>query len=151
VGPVLDLASFLFKDGNWAGTAHDAGGYVLLIGLVSSVATVATGFFDWLNTEKGTQVRRMVNAHAWVMVATTIFVLVNLYYRNFAEGGAYYAEPSGAGAILSLIVLGLVTIGATLGGSLTYDWGFNVEIAKDHPAYHPSDEDLIHPHDKPTA
>jgi uncharacterized membrane protein len=150
VAPVLDLVSFLFRGSDWAGTAHVAGGYVLLIGLISSIATVATGFTDWLNIQKGTQVRRMANAHAWTMIVTTVFVVINLYYRNFVEGGAYYAEPTVVGLLLSLVVLGLVTIGGTLGGSLTYDWGFNVETAEDHPAYHPREEDFLHPHEEPT-
>lgn len=150
IAPTLDIASFLFKDGSWAETAHIAAGYVLLIGAISSLATVLTGWFDWLNTQKGTQIRRMANAHAWTMIVMTLFVLISLWYRNFAESGEYYAEPDAVGLVLSLIVLGLVTIGGTLGGSLTYDWGFNVEIATDHPVYHPSEHDAIHPHEGST-
>ena len=150
IGPVLDVVSFLFKNSDWAEDVHKAAGYVILLGAVSSLATVLTGWADWLNTKKGTQIRRMANAHAWTMIVMTIFVVVNLWYRNFAESGEYYAEPDGIGTLLSLIVLGLVTIGGTLGGSLTYDWGFNVEIATDHPVYHPSEQDVIHPHDVPS-
>jgi uncharacterized membrane protein len=147
IAPLLDIISFLFRDSSWAEDMHKAAGYVLLLGAASSLATVITGFADWLNTEKGTQIRRMVNAHAWTMVAMTVFVLVSLYYRNFAEGGEYYAEPDWVSAALAVTVLVLVTVGGTLGGSLTYDWGFNVEIASDHPVYHPSDRDVTHPHD----
>lgn len=130
-------------------TVHVAAGYVLLVGAISSLATVLTGFADWLNTQKGTQVRRMANAHAWTMITVTVFVLINLWYRNFAEGGEYYAEPDVIGTLLSLAVLGLVTIGGTIGGSLTYDWGFNVETATDSPVWHPSETDVIHPNDAP--
>jgi uncharacterized membrane protein len=151
IGPILDIVSFLFKDSSWAQTVHVAAGYVILVGAISSLATVLTGFVDWLNTEKGTQIRRMANAHAWTMIVMTVFVLINLWYRNFAEGGEYYAEPDLVGTLLSLAVIGLVTIGGTIGGSLTYDWGFNVETAKDHPVWHPSESDVIHPHDAPTG
>jgi uncharacterized membrane protein len=123
---------------------------VLLVGAISSLATVLTGFVDWLTTEKGTQIRRMANAHAWTMITMTVFVLINLWYRNFAEGGEYYAEPDAIGTLLSVAVFGLVTIGGTIGGSLTYDWGFNVETATDSPAWHPSETDVIHPHDAPS-
>ncbi len=150
IAPVLDIASFLFKDSSWAETAHVAAGYVFVIGAVSSIATVITGFVDWLTTEKGTQNRRMANAHAWTMVLMTVFVLISLWYRNFAEGGEYYAEPDGIGVVLSLIVLGLVTIGGTIGGSLVYDWGFNIETAKDSAVWHPSESDVIHPSDLST-
>jgi uncharacterized membrane protein len=149
IAPILDIASFLFKDSSWAETAHVAAGYVFLMGAISSLATVLTGFVDWLNTEKGTQIRRMANAHAWTMITMTLFVLINLWYRNFAEGGEYYAEPDAIGTLLSVAVLGLVTIGGTIGGSLTYDWGFNVETATDSPVWHPSESDVIHPHDAP--
>jgi uncharacterized membrane protein len=150
IAPVLDVVAFLFKDSSWAETAHVAAGYVFVVGAVSSLATVITGFTDWLNTEKGTQIRRMANAHAWTMVLMSVLVLVNLWYRNFAEGGEYYAEPDGIGLVLSLVVLGLVIIGGTIGGSLVYDWGFNVETAKDSPSWHPAETDVIHPSDIPT-
>ncbi len=149
IGPMFDLVAFCFKDSSWAGDLFKAGGWVVLLGAVSSLATVATGFADWLNTQKGTQIRRMANAHAWTMITMSVFVLIDLWYRNLAEGGGYYTEPSGMSAVLAAIILGLVVVGGTIGGSLTYDWGFNIEIAGDNPVYHPSEKDIIHPHDKP--
>lgn len=149
IGPILSLIGFLFSESGWAPDVYKAGGWVILAGAISSLGTVTTGFADWLNTEKGTQIRRMTNAHAWTMITLTIVVLIELWYRYLAEAGEYYAEPSAISAVLALMILGLVAIGGMLGGSLTYDWGFNVEIAKDHPVYHPSEGDLIHPHDAP--
>lgn len=148
IGPILDLVAFAFRDSAWSGDLLKAGGWVLLAGAISSVATSLTGFADWLNTKPATQVRRMVNAHAWTMITLSVVVLIDLWYRNFAEGGEYYTEPDGLLAVLALAILGLVTMGGTVGGSLTYDWGFNVEISKDHPAYHPGERDFIHPHDE---
>lgn len=147
IAPILLILAFLFSGSGWAEDAQKAGAWVLLIGGISSVATALTGYADWLNTEKGTQIRRMVNAHAWTMIALTVVVLLSLWYIFLAEGGEYFSEPSLLSALLGLIILGLVTIGGTMGGSLTYDWGFNVEIASDHPVYHPSEQDVIHPHD----
>ena len=51
--------------------------------------------------------------------------------------------PNIATLILSLAVAGLVSIGATYGGSLVYDYGFNVETAGDHPVWHVSEEDVF--------
>lgn len=150
IGPIFTLIAFLFADSEWATDLYKAGGWVILAGAISSVGTALTGFADWLNTQKGTQVRRMVNAHAWTMITLTLVVVVELWYRYLAEAGEYYTEPSAISALLSLVILGLVTIGGTLGGSLTYDWGFNVEISKDSPVYHPSERDIVHPHDAPT-
>jgi uncharacterized membrane protein len=151
IAPLLLIVAFLFEDSSWAEDMQKAGAWVLLIGGISSVATALTGYADWLNTQKGTQVRRMANAHAWTMITLTVVVLFSLWYIFLAEDGEYFSEPSGLSVVLSLVILGLVTIGGTLGGSLTYDWGFNVETATDHPVWHPSEEDVIHPHDAETG
>ncbi|MDQ3914239.1 MAG: DUF2231 domain-containing protein [Actinomycetota bacterium] len=150
ISPILLILAFLFEDSAWAQDAQKAGAWVLLIGGVSSVATALTGFADWLNTQKGTQIRRMANAHAWTMITLTVVVLFALWYIFLAEGGEYFSEPSALSAILGLAIAGLVTLGGTMGGSLVYDWGFNIETAKDHPVWHPSEQDVIHPHDVPS-
>lgn len=149
VGPLLLIVAFLFQGSSWAEDANKAGAWVLLIGGISSVATALTGFADWLNTQKGTQIRRMANAHAWTMITLTLIVLFALWYIFLASDGRYFSEPAWLTALLSLVIAGLVTVGGTMGGSLVYDWGFNVETAKDHPVWHPSETDVIHPHDSP--
>jgi uncharacterized membrane protein len=151
IAPILLILAFLFRDSSWAEDMQKAGAWVLLIGGISSVATALTGYADWLNTQKETQVRRMANAHAWTMITLTVVVLFSLWYIFLAEDGEYFSEPSGLSVILSLVILGLVTIGGTIGGSLTYDWGFNVETATDHPVWHPSEQDVIHPQDAETG
>lgn len=45
--------------------------------------------------------------------------------------------------ILSLAVCALTIVGGTIGGSLAYDYGFNVETAGDHPVWHPSERDVF--------
>jgi uncharacterized membrane protein len=45
--------------------------------------------------------------------------------------------------VLSLVAAALTVLGGTLGGSLVYDYGFNVETAGDHPAYHRSEADVF--------
>lgn len=117
---------------------------MILFGAATSLLTTLTGFADWLDTDKGTQIRRMANAHAITMIALTLVVLAGLWYRYLAPGG-HSDMPSGILALVDLAMLGLVTLGGTLGGSLTYDWGFNVETAGDSPVYHPSQTDIIHP------
>ena len=37
----------------------------------------------------------------------------------------------------------LVSLGATFGGALVYEYGFNVETAGDHPAWHVSETDVL--------
>jgi uncharacterized membrane protein len=41
--------------------------------------------------------------------------------------------------VLSVVLALLVSVGATFGGSLVYDYGFNVETAGDHPVWHKSE------------
>lgn len=54
-------------------------------GAVISLLAALTGFWDWLrSTEKGTQARRTVNAHAWTMVSVTVLVLVDVGLRWLA-------------------------------------------------------------------
>ncbi len=45
--------------------------------------------------------------------------------------------------ILSVVIALLVSFGATFGGSLVYEYGFNVETAGDHPVWHQSETDVF--------
>jgi hypothetical protein len=45
--------------------------------------------------------------------------------------------------ILLVLAAALVSLGATYGGSLVYDYGFNVETAGDHPVWHESEKDVF--------
>lgn len=148
IGPVLDLIAFIGRNSSWADDVYRAGGFTLLVGAVVSVGTAVTGFADWLNTEKGTQMRRMVNAHAWTMIVLTVVVLGDLGLRYFGERSQ---SPDGLIVLLGLVIAGLVTVGGTLGGSLVYDFGFNVETASDNHVYHRSEHDIVHPHDEPPS
>jgi uncharacterized membrane protein len=115
-------------------------------GAVVSVFAALTGFWDWLkSTEKGTQARRTANAHGWTMVTVTVLVLVDIALRWFKYDNAVHAP--GRIAALSLVVAALTVVGGTLGGSLAYDYGFNVETAGDSPVWHPSEID-VSPSDK---
>lgn len=146
IGPVLDVIAFFARDSSWAGDVYRAGGFTLLVGAIVSVATAITGFADWLNTEKGTQMRRMANAHAWSMILLTLLVIGDLGLRYLGDRSQ---SPDGLIVALGLVIAGLVTIGGTLGGSMVYDFGFNVETASDNHVYHVSEHDIVHPHDDP--
>jgi len=45
--------------------------------------------------------------------------------------------------ILSVVIALLVSLGATFGGSLVYEYGFNVETAGDNPVWHRSETDVF--------
>src|SRR5918992_2004452 len=81
----FDLISFVGQDQEWAREFYRAGTFTLVGGAVVSLLAAVTGFWDWLkSTEKGTQARRTVNAHAWTMVTVTVLVLSGIAVRAFA-------------------------------------------------------------------
>ncbi len=146
---VFDLISAIGNDQEWARDFYRAASFCLIAGAVVSVFTALTGFWDWLkSTEPGTQARRTANAHALTMVIVTVLIVVAICVRVFA----YWDEPStpGLALALTLVAAGLTVIGGTIGGSLAYDYGFNVETAGDSPVWHRSEEDVMHGHTPPS-
>ncbi len=141
----FDLISFLGRDQEWARDFYRAGTFALVGGGAVSLLAALTGFWDWLkSTPKGTQARRTVNAHAWTMVLVTLLVLAGITLRSVAYDGD--AHTGAVVLVLSLLVAVLTTIGGTIGGSLVYDYGFNVETSGDHPVWHRSETDVFPGH-----
>ena len=141
----FDLISAIGNDQEWARDFYRAASFCLIGGAAVSVFTALTGFWDWLkSTEPGTQARRTANAHALTMVVVTLLIVVAICVRVFA----YWDEPStpGLALALTLIAAGLTVIGGTIGGSLAYDYGFNVETAGDSPVWHRSEADVLPGH-----
>jgi uncharacterized membrane protein len=133
IAPILDVIAFVGRDNDWASRMHHAAGYVFVVGAAFSLLTVLTGIGDWLDTEKGSQIRAMANAHALLMVGVTLLVLVNLALRYLGDPGG---QTTGAILGVSIAIAGLVTLGGMVGGAMVYDYGFNVRTAKDDPVYH---------------
>jgi uncharacterized membrane protein len=106
------------------------------------VFAALTGLFDWWkSSEAGTQARRTANTHALIMVTVTVLTLVDIALRlNGYNTDA--STPSGV-LVLSLVIAVLVGWGATYGGSLVFDYGFNVETAGDSPVWHRSEHDVF--------
>ena len=119
---------------DWTGAPRDlfvAATYTLIAGAIVSLPTALTGFWDWLkSTPRGTQAWRTANWHMAVMLTVTVLVLVNILMRlgDFDDTAA-----TSLGLMIFTLVIGLlVSFGATYGGSLVYDYGFNVEQGNDH-------------------
>jgi uncharacterized membrane protein len=118
---------------------REAATYVLVFGAAVSLLAALTGWADWhRSSEVGTQARRTINAHAIIMIAVSVVVLVDICIRWDADGAS-----TGLMTALSVIAGSLVSVGATFGGSLVFDYGFNVETAGDHPVWHQSEEDVF--------
>ena len=101
-----------------------------------------TGFWDARkSSEAGTQARRTINTHATIMITVTVLALVDIVWRL----NDYHTEPvAPIGIVVLSVVIGLlVSFGATFGGTLVYDYGFNVETAGDAPVWHKSETDVL--------
>ena len=119
-----------------------AGSWTIAGGAGVSLLTALTGYFDWSrSSEPGTQARRTINAHALTMITVTVLVLVDLAIRGLGQQDRLYTSPGVM--VLSVVAALLVSVGATLGGSLVYDYGFNVETSGDHPVWHKNEVDVL--------
>lgn len=144
---VFDVLSAALSSGHPAvgRQLYLAAGWTLLGGAGASLLTALTGWADWaFSSEPGNQARRTVNAHAITMITVTVLVVVDVLVR-FAGNPDAGSSP-GVVVALSLVAAVLVVLGATIGGSLVYDYGFNVETAGDHPVWHRSEVDVLPGH-----
>ena len=110
--------------------------FVMTAGYVVSLGAALTGFFDWwkgiprdrksgpIGRAKHTQVWRTINWHATVMLTVTAITIVDLLLRipNFEE-----AQTQPSWLVLSILAAVLVLFGAAYGGTLAFEYGFNVE------------------------
>ena len=129
-------------DRSWGQDFWHAGTYTFIGGAVVSVFAAVTGLVDWLrSSESGTQARRTANTHATIMVTVTVLALGNIALRL----NGYNTEASTPVPImaLSLVIAALLSWGATYGGSLVIDYGFNDETAGYSPVWHPSETDVF--------
>ena len=139
---VFDVIASIGRKETFARDFFHAGTYVVIAGVIVSVFAALTGFWDWLrSTEKGTQAHRTATTHGWTMGTVTLLALVDLVLRL----NVYHTRthPTVAILVLSIVVAGLVALGAAFGGTLVFDYGFNVETASDSPVWHQSETDLL--------
>jgi uncharacterized membrane protein len=142
-GAVFDVLSVIGgKRHAWAREMWHSGTYVFVGGAIVSVLAALTGLWDaWKSSEAGTQARRTINTHATIMITVTVLALVDIAWRL----SQYHTKPvTPAGiTVLSVVIALLVSVGATFGGSLVFEYGFNVETASDAPVWHKSETDVF--------
>jgi uncharacterized membrane protein len=110
--------------------------FVMAAGFIVSLGAATTGFWDWwkgiprdrssgwLGRADHTQAWRTINWHATVMVVVTVITLLDVLLRilDFQQ-----PQTPGLWLVLSLLSAGLVLFGAAYGGTLVFEYGFNVE------------------------
>ena len=154
---MFDLVSYILARGRPSSTStvgHDsfvAATYVMVAGAIVSVATALTGIWDWwkgidrepagwLGRAKHTQVWRTINWHATLMLTTTAIVIVDIVVRLVQ----YSDRVTHIGVlILSLVAALVVATGATYGGSLVYDYQFNVETLEGSTVWDETEVDQL--------
>jgi uncharacterized membrane protein len=143
LGAAFDVISVIGGDDHsWGRDFWHAATYVFIGGAAVSVLTALTGFFDWLrSSEPGTQARRTVNTHAAIMITVTVLAVIDIAVR-LSRYNTDASTPVGI-AVLSVVIALLVSWGATYGGTLVFDYGFNVETAGDSPVWHKSESDVL--------
>lgn len=119
----LDVASVIGgSERAWAKEIWHAGTFVVVAGLGTSVLTAVTGLFDASrSSEAGTQARRTINTHATLMATATALAAGGLAWR-LAVHGSESSTPI-AFAALSVVTAAVVSLGATFGGTLVFDYG----------------------------
>jgi uncharacterized membrane protein len=139
---VFDVVSVIAGDDSSIGREFFVSAtHVIVAGAIVSLFTALTGFWDWLrSTEPGTQARRTANWHMAVMLTVTLIVLADIAVRigQWDDGATSVAV-----AVLSVIAGLLVGLGAAYGGTLVFDYGFNVETAGDSPVWNKSERDVL--------
>jgi uncharacterized membrane protein len=135
---VFDLISFFSEPSH--PRARDffvAATFVMVAGFIVSLGAALTGFFDWwkgiprdrstgwLGRAKHTQAWRTINWHATVMVTVTVIALIDIVVR--LQDFSMHGQTQGGWLVLSLLAAGGVLFGAAYGGTLVFEYGFNVE------------------------
>jgi len=153
---VFDIISYFGGGGATGRNFFVAATYIIVAGALVSLATALTGFWDWWKgmeresstgfpgRAKHTQVWRTANWHMAVMLAVTGIVIADIVVRFLQYDEGYASLTT---MILSILAGVLVAYGAVYGGSLVYDYQFNVESLKGSTAWDDTETDQM-PGDK---
>ncbi len=145
---VFDLLSVWKGDGEFGHNLHVAASYCLIAGAIATIPTALTGIIDWwTSTPRGTQAWRTANTHGAIMILNSVLVAINIFMR-LGDIDTTASTPTGQ-MILSLVIAGVVALGATYGGTLVYDYEFNVEQDKGY-AWEKTERDYL-PSEKPDS
>jgi len=103
----------------------------LIVGLIATVLTAATGFADWLTITWGSELWKTATAHALAMVTGGVFFLL----AALAGHGGYVDHRVTTGAlVLTLVGFVALALGGWLGGAVTYVHGMRVLNLVEEPA-----------------
>jgi uncharacterized membrane protein len=103
----------------------------LLVAIALSSVTILAGLADYLQISRGTELKKTATWHALANSAASVcFVLA----AGFGHGGYVDRSVTTGSFLLTLAGFAFLTIGGTMGGSLTYVHGMRVLNLADEPA-----------------
>ena len=103
----------------------------LVFALITTIATAATGIFDWLRIETGTPVWRTATAHMIAMLlASGVFLAAVVAGKGSFDAGNVETGPY----VLTIAAYLLLVVGGWLGGSVVFVHGMRVLNLIDEPA-----------------
>lgn len=102
----------------------------LIVGAISSVLTVSTGFLDWLTITSGTPLWRTATIHALTNAAASVFFVIAIFTGHDDYVGR---AVSTGNLILTIVGFVLLAAGGTMGGSIAYVHGMRVLNLVDEP------------------
>ncbi len=112
-------------------SATQAWWLALIFGLLSTLLTATTGFFDWLRIPSGTPLWRTATAHMVAMLlASAVFLAAVVAGKGSFDAGNVETGPF----VLTLAGFLLLTVGGWLGGSVVFVHGMRVLNLVDEPA-----------------
>jgi uncharacterized membrane protein len=120
---VATVAGFASVIGVAHVTAAHAWWIALVIGLIATVFTAATGFADWLTIERGTPLWKTATLHMGSMLVATVFFLIAALVGH--SGYTHAAVHAGPFA-LTVVGFAFLTLGGWLGGAIVYVYGMRV-------------------------
>jgi uncharacterized membrane protein len=124
------IAAILSKLGVAEGAFAQAWWLALIVGAISSLFTIATGFLDWLKISSGTPLWRTATIHAGTNALASVAFLVAIGAGHDDYVGRAVHSSS---LILTLIGFAILAVGGTIGGSITYVYGMRVLNLVDEP------------------
>jgi uncharacterized membrane protein len=114
----------------------------LVVAIALSTVTIVAGLADYLTISRGTELKKTATWHALAnSVGSVFFILAAI----FGHGGYVDQAVTTGSFLLTLAGFVFLTIGGTMGGSITYVHGMRVLNLVDEPAEkavapYPSDE-----------
>ncbi len=100
------------------------GGFLsILAGLLFSIPTIVTGFFDYIQIPRGTGMRRTANLH-WIsmVLATSTYLVAAALLQKALDHGIVTT----AALAVTLSAFALLFVGGYVGGTVVFEYGMRV-------------------------